>query len=1081
MQESSNSNVDLEQLSKLESELMTVSSDDLVDNAYHGARRAIGSYIADIGGLNGAGMSLPDLIDEASRFQNTKAVRNAALAVTRVASRDVLLPEPTNANKLRLRVVSLFEKGLHDIADKAGILSKSQTFEKYERIRQLHPLICAWLEPLRSLANVGINYELLLACKQEVLKCLSKDIVAAYLGPYDVKRIKTAFTHIFSSLQATVQLNDSTFITNLQSLREFIAGEAQWCTSFPTFLSEDYYKPALLAFNAALSEIESAAKDRFVCMLVTKRPCPGAAAKRYPLHEIGRMIRVAIPMQNKGPGIAGSVRCDVEIREEEVQFDPVLFLGDVRPSDFLIALNIMVEKPYAELNVSLRISWSETGTSERCNASFSIKVSAQNQNVDWRALKLEQPYTPEVAEGDEFVGRAAKVNSIASRFLRPRMNSCFITGQKRIGKTSLAKAVQAKLEEESKNFKILYLEYGAYSAMDPVRTVEKLGMELYEALQHERRGSSTVAQPIFEGTLAPLVKISDALAKEEPDLKFLFILDEFDSISPEMYRYGPLAEAFFSNIRTLSSKRNVAFLLVGGEKMPFVMSAQGDELNKFTSEQLDYFNRTEEWFDYQDLVRRPVREKLNWDDSAVAALFELTNGHPYYTKLLCATAFQTAIKERDADLTEEDVLVSARRLVTELDSNSFAHLWKDGISDADRQRAEVTELNRRRTLCACSRSLRTSPLLTAENVYACTAGLKISSSDISLMLNDFARRGVLIEKSGGFSIAVPFFDMWLRDQGASKLLSDALAEEYETKEQLEEEKARVTSAEVSELVSHWDLYRGAPVTDQGVRTWLEQVPTNREQRLLFKLLQNLRFVSHSELRMSLKTMHGFLTSFIPPHFSEKRSDRRRDVLITWVDGAGKSGNVLAGLYAEENRIIQRAVIPPEAISGNLKSAAAEGRPISAIVIVDDFVGTGNSLSSNLVTFMSENGDEIKRQGVHVLVSAFTATPTGEQAVRSALRKFDVEIDFRIADPTAARGAAFSQEARFWASDEEKGRAKEICQRFGRIVHRTNPLGYGDQGLLLVFPDACPNNSLPILHSGASGKETWRPLFERPKH
>jgi hypothetical protein len=66
------------------------------------------------------------------------------------------------------------------------------------------------------------------------------------------------------------------------------------------------------------------------------------------------------------------------------------------------------------------------------------------------------------------------------------------------------------------------------------------------------------------------------------------------------------------------------------------------------------------------------------------------------------------------------------------------------------------------------------------------------------MLNDFARRGVLLEQSDGFSIAVPFFDMWLRDQGASKLLSDALAEEYETKEQLEEEKARVTSAEVTE-------------------------------------------------------------------------------------------------------------------------------------------------------------------------------------------------------------------------------------------------------------------------------------------
>ena len=77
----------------------------------------------------------------------------------------------------------------------------------------------------------------------------------------------------------------------------------------------------------------------------------------------------------------------------------------------------------------------------------------------------------------------------------------------------------------------------------------------------------------------------------------IFILDEFDEIHPEMYRFGALAETFFSNLRTLSAKKNVAFLLVGGEKMPFVMSAQGDQLNKFISEGLDFFVRGEEWED----------------------------------------------------------------------------------------------------------------------------------------------------------------------------------------------------------------------------------------------------------------------------------------------------------------------------------------------------------------------------------------------------------------------------------------------------------------------------------------------------
>ena len=1081
MQAQDQANAELERLSDFESELQSVSSDGLVDNCYHAARKALGAYIAEVGGIDGNGMSLPDLIDEASRFPNAKAVRNAALAVARVASRDVLLPEHTSTNKLRLRVVTLFEKGLRDLAEKVGVIKASQTFEKFDLIRQLHPRICAEIELLRSLGATEPNYELLIASKHDVLRALGRDIVSAYLGPYDAKRVKNSLTHIFNELQTTVRLSDATFITNLRSLKEFIEDEIMWCDRFPTFLTNDYYKPLLNSLALALTRIETDAKDRFICSIVTKRPCPGAAEKRYPLHEVGRMVQVVVPMRNEGPGIAGGVRCDVDVREECVQFDPVMLLGDIRPGDFLLALNIMVERGIGELTITLSMTWDEAAQAERRKATFLVRIDAQDQGVDWKSLKLAQPYSTDVAEGDEFVGRDAKVNSIASRFLRPRMNSCFITGQKRVGKTSLAKAVETKLNATSSDFRILYLEYGAYSAMDPVRTVQNLGNELYDLLEGERQGSPSSLRPTFEGTLSPLVKLADALFKEEPELKFIFILDEFDEISPEMYRYGALSEAFFSNLRTLSSKRNLAFLLVGGEKMPFVMSAQGDQLNKFTSEQLDYFNRTDEWFDYQELVRRPVKAELNWDDSAVAAVFELTNGHPYYTKLLCANAFQVAVTERDADLTAADVHASARKLVSTLDSNAFAHLWKDGISDADRQKAEVTELNRRRTLCACSRALRTSSRLTADSVFACTAGLKISASDVALILNDFARRGIIREREGGFFISVPLFEMWLRDQGASKMLSDALAEEYETKEQLEEEQARVTSGEIAELVSRWDLYRGMPVTDDTVRAWFEQVPTNREQRLLFKLLQNLRFVSKAELRSGLRVAHGFLTGLIPPQYSEKRSDRRRDVLVTWVDGAGKSGNVLAGLYAEENRIAQRAVVSPESVPGEIGLAVKEGRSIAAIVLVDDFVGTGDSLSKNLTAFMASNGDEIKKQQIRVLVSAFAATVEGEQAVRNALRSFDVEIDFRIADPSAARVAAFSPNSRFWRNDEEQGRAKEICQRIGSLVHRTNPLGYGGQGLLLVFPDACPNNSLPILHSAANGKEQWRPLFERPKH
>jgi hypothetical protein len=1078
MTQDANSNLD--EISRVEAALRAVPEDALADNVYHAARRALGAYIATLGGISSNGASVPDLVDEACRFPNANAVRSAALIVARVAYRDALLPEPTGSNKLRLRVVALVEKGIRDIAEKMGVLRAAQTYEKYEIIRQIHPMVCAELGPLQSLAKVEPRHELLLASRPGVLKALNTGVVSAYLSPYEGQRIHATLSHVFNELQNLAALNDASFISRLELVQQHIESEIAWCDLFPTFLSQDYYRPVLVTFKVVLLGMGSEAKDRFVCKITTKRPCPNAAEKRYPLHDADRMVRIIVPMRNEGPGIAGDMQCLVSVREETVQFDPSLFLGDIRPGEFALAVNIMVERPIPEISLTLELTWSEAGRADRNQATFRIKISAQSTNVNWDSLRTAQPYTPEVAEGDEFVGRVARVSQIASRFLRPRMNSCFITGQKRVGKTSLAKAVQAKLQQMSSNFRVLYLEYGAYSAMDSVRTVEALGTELYDAMQNQRRGQANSKMPEFQGTLSPLVKIAEAIAKEDPSIRFVFILDEFDEISPEMYRFGRLAEAFFSNIRALSSKTNVAFLLVGGEKMPFVMSAQGDQLNKFTSEQLDYFNRTDEWLDYLDLVRKPVENLVNWDDSAVATIFGITNGHPYYTKLLCATAFQSAVAERDADLTAADVHVGAKRLVAGLDSNAFAHLWKDGISDADVQKAEVVELNRRRTLCASSRALRTSSILTPESVFACTAGLKINLSGITFMMHDFARRGIMVEREGGYAIAVPLFEMWLRDHGASKLLSDALAEEYESALQLEEESARVSSAEIADLVSRWDTYRGMPVTDESVRAWLEQIPTNLNQRLLFKILQKVRFVSRVELRSGLKVAHSFLTGFVPPHYSEKKSDRRRDILVTWVDGAGKSGNVLAGLYAEENRIQQKAVIPPESIVSTL-SATQEERPIAAIVIVDDLVGTGESLSRNLKAFVEKCRAEINERRIHVLVTAFACTEKGEQKVRETLQGLDVQIDFRVIDPAATQVSAFPQGRGLWSDDEERGRAKELCQRLGSLVHRHSPLGYGDQGLLLVFPDACPNNSLPILHGSAVGKDHWKPLFERPKH
>lgn len=1070
-------------LIEIEDELANLSGQELPDHMYHTIRRLVAKYLSSICLTDTrTSVSLPDAIEAAIHCPDGALRRIAALFVIRIAGTPGILTEQDGGSPLKRNVVQLIEKTLPDFSKKLGLDQKSQTYAKYDVLRELHSQIC---EELAVLGRLTPDVRHLLAHQQEVMRIIGSDKASTYLRPYDAKRIKASLSHIFNALRDIIEISDSTFGQRVVDLEGFIASEVSWTKSFSTFLNRKYYSRFLQIVVDGLKKLELDAKDRFLCDIHTKRSGKDIAEKHYPLHEIGRIVKVSVILANSGPGLALDVTGELSSDSLSIQFDSHVPVGDIAPGDYPLSFEIMPSEACQQVSLTVMVSWLEVGRSDRKSFVFDLKLIGQDSTVPWKSLSSHQPYSTEVAEGAEFVGRASKVLSISSRFLMDRMGSSFITGQKRVGKTSLARAVErVVLDSGGPNYASLYLEYGQYSRMDPVDTVESLGQEIFEFLHSHLPADSAPQQvPNFRGSLAPLNKLADLLLKVAPNKRFIIILDEFDEIHPEMYRFGPLAETFFTNLRALTAKKNIALLLVGGEKMPFVMSAQGDQLNKVVSERLDYFVRGDEWEDYKELVTRPVQGHLNWMDSAIQRVFDLTNGHPYYTKLFCSHVFTIAVRERDTEITDSDVKHCANKLAAELDSNSFAHLWKDGISE-DRERAEVLELNRRRVLSACARAQRAKLPLSLETISQSKAALRISVAEVAPIVNDFVRRGILIENKDSklYAFSIPLFERWLEETGITRLMSDTLSEEYESVEEEAEQSARVTSAELVDLTDRWQLYRGNKIGTDDVRAWLEQVQLNRDQRLLFKLLQYLRFVTKLEIREALKQAHSLLGDRLPPLFQEKHSDRRKDVLVTWVDGPGKSGNVYAGLYAEENKIHSKCLTAPEAFSKALtEHEESFGSSVAAVVIVDDFIGTGDSLSKNLKNFVAQNSRYLKERGVRLLALAITATSKGAQVVREQIDKLDNDASLHVVEPIVEKHFAFPDGLGFWTSAEEKGRAKELCQRVGSQIHRTNPLGYGNQGLLLVFPDTCPNNTLPILHGESPEPNKWRAIFPRPRH
>lgn len=568
----------------------------------------------------------------------------------------------------------------------------------------------------------------------------------------------------------------------------------------------------------------------------------------------------------------------------------------------------------------------------------------------------------------------------------------------------------------------------------------------------------------------------------DPERRFVIVLDEFDDISQEFYLQGSLAETFFANIRAITATPNICLLLVGSENMPYIMDRQGQKLNRFSRVNLSYFSRTEEWPDFQELIRLPSEGVLDWHVDAVSEVFNLSSGNPYFAKIICRDVMARAIRARDADVTAHEVRDVAPLAIERLESNQFAHMWQDGIYSPIDER-ETVALKRRRTLAALARCLRANERATLGNIHAQRAALQITEGELSSLLGNFVTRDVLVEEMGAYDFRLPMFRSWLMGIGLSRLANDRLSEELAGIDEQLQDEVRVTAAEIVDLADSWPPYRGTAIGPERLRAWLCQRESQRDQRLLFTLLKALKVVSVEENFRRLRTAGQVIRDAVGVFVRRSSADTRGDVVITYVDGEGKSGQRYASDLAEESRISRKAILPPSSFAAAFQSyveTVRKGEVPKAIVIVDDVVATGGSLSRNVKRFVEAHASLLAAAKPRIIVYAMFATEQGMDRVRTAISKMAYgEIDFRAGEILGEDAFAFAGETGVFGTKADCDRAKALTQDVGATIYPDNPLGYGGQGLLLVMPATVPNNTLPILHSPSRGEgAVWKPLFER---
>jgi len=326
---------------------------------------------------------------------------------------------------------------------------------------------------------------------------------------------------------------------------------------------------------------------------------------------------------------------------------------------------------------------------------------------------------------------------------------------------------------------------------------------------------------------------------------------------------------------------------------------------------------------------------------------------------------------------------------------------------------------------------------------------------------------------------LPIFRLWLVDVGVSQLFADALNEELANDILAQENEALVKSEEVAALSQQWTTYRGRHIGTDEIRSWYQQTDSVRDQRILFELLKRTKVFSEAHIRERLRAAHSILRPSLPEFVTRRRGERRKDVVVTYIDGEGKSGASHASNYAEENRISADCVLSRAAFGDQFRKHIEINQSPAAVVIIDDIAATGKSLASNICSFLDEFRSLLS--GVKVRVLTLVATEAAQSKILARIGEIDeVDIDFRSCEILPPEAFAFPDNATVWRSSEEEARARALCNDLGVRIYPRSPLGYGGMGLLVVVPTTVPNDSLPILHSRSrtSSQHRWEPLFPR---
>ncbi len=991
--------------------------------------------------------------------------RSVGLTIIRAISKAQFEWSQENA----ARLLAFAHSVCTDIFDRLRIQQAAQPFEQVFELKRLDAKLEELLAPVTA-AIESCDLRSISLRRHTVSQALTDGLVVAFVRPQlPTGFLKDKMVAIFKAIESIIDATSSQdFLRNITATQAEVIAAKKQLTEFPTCFSLGL----LLPFFDKVSQLIQDAYESSDAIKPTSLTIE-AYDRKYPFHEKGSDVRLRFILHNSGPGPAKDIVVMFNIFHDVIPSEKVVRISELSVGQQAIDIDVKLGTVTEDVVYAIQIDWNNMDSTSG-ETTVEGKLRCQNPNVDWDQLVYADPYNSDAIDWESdrpFIGRAADLRTLQQSFSTKTVGSFYIYGQKRVGKTSLAIEAVSRAQENIAEFKYVYLEGGDYVRPSGEGTLKSLGRQIVTRLKRCSRQIERLPEPNFTDSIQELNEYMEEVLQVLPTSRFVIVLDEFDELPLDLFKRGPLGDSFFLTLRALSGKSRVGLILIGGEKMNPIISAQGDQLNRFNHLRVDYFRREDQWRDFECLVREPVNNEVEFSDTAIEVMYSWSAGNPYFTNMICREVLKRCCDRRDSYVTEREVEECANSACRNAGANSFAHFWEDGVLDTGLSTEDVSVM-RRRILLSLAAIRRSGLISTSEN-FAKQYDLRaIPLKSIESELKRFVERGVFTVGNGGeYRCRVTFFERFLEERSADLISTDFTDQEERRGFEHQENEAFVSASEINKLVDHWGLYRSEKVTDSKVRLWLEQFGTKQNQRLMFKLLESIRFYSEAMVREKLYiAMQHVRRNTVETKKSGEKS--RRDILVSYLGGVAKSGTQYARMFCQENSLLKDNAMN---LQGLGERVAKSGTNIQAIVFVEDFIGTGGTVIEAMRQLNHEIGDAVRQHGIKLFILSICGFERSLAKIKNAAKQCNLPIELFCCDPLDESDMAFSSTSKVFPHATEREQACALAKEKGDFLERKYPLGHGECQALVAFFSNCPNNTLPILYKET---ERWIPLFPR---